>query len=125
MARERMIPLQVLMRYFRVPTGDLPVDYPGRELLLGSRITNVSMHGVFVRTKKPLAQGAELVIRFRLPGSKDDIRARTVVRWSQRPEGRGKDGGMGLEFVDLERTEQKVIEKFVKGFIEKMRKNKG
>ena len=126
MAAEREIPLQVLMRYFRVPTGDIAVDYPGRELMLGSRITNISVNGVFIRTQKPLQIGAELLIELRLPGSTSDIRAGTIVRWRATPaeakKAPGGTSGMGLEFNKISRKDQKAIEKFVKDFLVKMRK---
>ncbi len=115
------IPISALMRYFRVPTGELPVDYPGREMLLGSRITNVSTSGVFIRTKKPLTEGARVELSFRLPSAKRDIRATAVVRWVKP----GHQGGMGLEFVALERRDERAIEAFVRNFLKRMRRRDG
>lgn len=126
MAAEREIPLAVLMRYFRVPTGPLPVDYPGREVLLGSRITNISVSGVFVSTQKPLAEGTELAISFRLPNGTTDINVDTVVRWCKTKESKHKDQdlgmGMGLEFTRIARKDLKAVQKFVKEFLTRMRK---
>jgi uncharacterized protein (TIGR02266 family) len=115
--RERAVPISVLMRYFRVPVGELPVDYPGRELLLGSRITNISISGVFIRTNKPLPEKSELAIGFRLPGGRTDIKTQAVVRW--RSSGRG--AGMGLEFLSISKKDQKLIETYVRAFLKRMR----
>lgn len=127
MSGEREIPLAVLMRYFRVPTGSLPVDYPGREILLGSRITNLSVTGVFVSTQKPLPEGSELSISFRLPNNGVEIKADAVVRWRRTREqakraGLEETSGMGLEFVRISKRDQKAVEKFVKDFLTRMRK---
>lgn len=128
MVAEREIPLAVLMRYFRVPTGALPVDYPGREILLGSRITNISVSGVFVSTQKPLSEGSELTISFRLPGSNIDIKADAIVRWRKTKEqakraGQDESTGMGLEFTRIAKKDQNAVEKFVKDFLLRMRKS--
>ncbi len=122
---EREVPLAVLIRYFRVPTADIPVDYPGREVLLGSRITNISVTGVFVRTNKPLEMGAQVEIAFRLPESERLIRCKSVVRWRSFPRAQGGEGdapGMGLEFSNIKRRDQKAVEKFVRDFLLRMRK---
>ena len=121
------IPIAVLKEYFRVPTGNLPVDYRGRQLLLASFITNISSHGVFVRTTSPLPSGTEVDITFRLPGSQADIEATTVVRWSSagtapNPANEAIPVGMGLEFVKISARSRRAVEKFVEDFLERMRK---
>jgi uncharacterized protein (TIGR02266 family) len=115
--REAQIPINVLMRYFRVPTADLPVDYPGRELMLGSNITNISVNGAYIRTERPLAEGTELEISFRLPERKQAIRTGAVVRWRQK----GRQSGMGLEFKGLRPADQRAIAAFVRAFLKRMR----
>jgi uncharacterized protein (TIGR02266 family) len=122
---ENEIPVSVLSRYFRVPTGGIAVDYPGRELLLGSRITNLSLNGVFIRTGKPLDEGTQVTIEFRLPGVKQSIKADAIVRWraSGEESGSGDATGMGLEFTKLGKRDQKAIERYVRAFIERMRNN--
>jgi len=119
MAAEAEIPLSVLARYFRVPTRDIAVDYPGREVLLGSAITNVSVNGVYVRTPRPLPEGTSLAIAFTLPGEKRMVRADTVVRWSVAGDAGGR--GMGLEFTRIAKRDQRAVERFVRAFIERMR----
>lgn len=122
------IPISVLSRYFRVPsTQGLSVDYPGRDMLLRSRITNVSNTGVFITTSNPLPRGAEFDITFKLPTSKSAITATCIVRWSTAHEGGEKPmkralSGMGLEFTKIGRREKKAVEKYVKEFLTRMRK---
>ena len=123
MPLEAEIPLPVLVRYFRVPTRDIPIDYPGREMLLGSAITNLSLNGVFVRTASPLSEGTRLDVTFHLPGVKRTIAAKTLVRWSA-PAASGRRGepvGMGLEFTKIAKVDHKAVEHYVRAFIERMR----
>ena len=134
------VPLSVLEQYFRVPTGDLPVDYRGRPLFLGSCITNVSKTGVYVRTSRPLALGAVVDLAFSLPGSSTVIEAGTVVRWttatdlSAPPPVAGAPGGtdapgaaadipagMGLEFTRISRAHRRLVNRFVSAFLQRMR----
>lgn len=122
------IPIAVLLQYFRVPTGDIPVDYPGREVLLGSRITNISTTGVFIRTSNPLPQGTELDIAFRLPDLKGEIKATVVVRWSTEIEmsadkpNHSPAVGMGMEFVTIAPRHRKAILKYIENFLARMRR---
>ncbi len=125
-ASARQVPLKELSRYFRVPSRGLPVDYPGRELLLQSRITNISQNGVFITTRSPFAKGSRVQISFRLPTVDRLITADCVVRWStasnpaDRPAGYDAEG-MGLAFTKLSRRDRKAIQEYITAFIERMR----
>jgi uncharacterized protein (TIGR02266 family) len=120
------IPIAVLMQYFRVPTGDLPVDYPGREVLLGSRVTNISTTGAFIRTGNPLPKGSELDLLFTLPGTKEPLEIHAVVRWSsavdlaEKPDPAAPTG-MGVQFMKVSRKHRKIINRFVEEFLSRMR----
>lgn len=123
------VPVAVLMQYFRVPTGDLVVDYPGREVLLGSCITNLSTTGVFIRTGNPLPKGTALDIVFSLPGSRAKITAHSVVRWSSEVDlgdttthDLSMPSGMGLEFVKMSSKHRKLIHTYVEEFLTRIRK---
>jgi uncharacterized protein (TIGR02266 family) len=117
-----------LAKFFRVPLL-MPVDYDGRELLLQSRIANISQHGVFISTPKPLAVGTPLELRFQVPGERELMVCKGVVRWSRgspqatRPVS-GKSLGMGVEFVGLTRKQHKVLADFIARFIAEMRARK-
>lgn len=122
------VPISVLSRYFRVPSKDLiTADYPGRDVLLRSRVTNVSHNGVFIATDNPMPRGAEFEVKFALPGSKAVIAATCVVRWTTqagdgRTSGKTKLRGMGLEFTKIGRKEKKAIERYIREFLTRMRK---
>lgn len=118
------VPIPVLANYFRVPyRGGIPIDYPGRDMLLQSRITNVSKNGVFVVTRNPLPKGSQFEVSFQLPGTSRPIQAECVVRWSTDSAAEGRRGvtGMGLEFTRIARKDRKSLEKLVKEFIADIR----
>jgi len=67
---------------------------------------NISRGGIAIRTTSPLANGASVRLRFRLPGSKREIEAEGRVSWSDRRH------GMGLQFERVESQDQSDIDEF-------------
>jgi uncharacterized protein (TIGR02266 family) len=124
---KKQIPIKELSRYFRVPSRGIAVDYPGREILLASRITNISMSGVFVRTKSPFAKGSRVTVAFCLPTAVRAINAECIVRWSTasapkaRPVGYEDVEGMGLEFTKIARADKSAIALYIEDFLQRMR----
>lgn len=117
------VPIPVLANYFRVPyRGGIPVDYPGRDVLLQSRITNISKNGVFVVTGNPLPVGSQFAITFQIPETKEAVSAECVVRWSTEDDQERDVRGMGLEFVRIARKDRKALERMIKDFLTGMRR---
>ncbi|MBC7792592.1 MAG: PilZ domain-containing protein [Clostridia bacterium] len=120
------ISIAVLSRYFRVPSRQfIAVDYPGRDMLLKSRVTNISNNGIFVSCNNPMPRGSEFEVNFQVPGEKAKVTALCVVRWSTvtaQEEGAPTSAqGMGLEFVKIARKDKKAIEKYIRAFLSTMR----
>jgi DNA-binding response OmpR family regulator len=78
-------------RTFVVQAQVLSLD--GQSLGAG-HIVELSPKGVRLDIDLPLTKGQEVEIVFRLPGHKEPLRARSVVRWQQRP-------ATGLELTQL------------------------
>ncbi|MEZ0310588.1 MAG: PilZ domain-containing protein [Myxococcota bacterium] len=119
------IPIAVLSRYFRVPSRVfIAPDYPGRDVLLKSRITNISNNGVFIATPNPMPRGSEFDVSFTLPEQKTPITATCIVRWStaKSDDSSSFAQGMGLEFVKITRKDKKAIERYIREFLTVMRK---
>lgn len=68
---------------------------------------NLSRGGIAIRTTSPHDRQTRLKLRFRLPGSKQDIDADAVVCWSD------SKVGMGLQFERTSREAQAEIDAFV------------
>jgi uncharacterized protein (TIGR02266 family) len=68
---------------------------------------NVSRGGVAIRTTSPLETGADVRVRFRLPGGRKEVDANARVVWTDRRV------GMGLQFTRLDPADEAAIDEFV------------
>ncbi len=99
----------------RVVLG-IPVAYRFGNTIAAALTLNISKGGVAIRTMTPLDLGAKARVRFRLPGSKQDIDIESRVVWSD------KRTGMGLQFDRVEGPDQGAIDEFVDGHFFSSRK---
>ena len=90
----------------RVVLG-IPIAYRFGNTIAAALTLNISRGGIAIRTTSPLEIGAEVRIRFRLPGSKRDIDAEGRIAWSDRRH------GMGLQFEKTEPQDQAAVDEFV------------
>ena len=90
----------------RVVLG-IPIAYRFGNTIAAALTLNLSRGGIAIRTTSPLAIGAKLRLRFRLPGSKRDVDPEAEVLWSDRRL------GMGLQFQKVEPPDQAAIDEFV------------
>lgn len=123
---EKRLPARELAKFFRVPVA-LTVDFDGRGLMMAARITNISKTGLFIATRAPLPVGKQAEFRFQLPGLRELVCVKGLVRWSRgspakdRPVA-GTSIGMGVEFTEVSKQHQKSIGKFIEAFIAEMRR---
>jgi type IV pilus assembly protein PilZ len=82
---------------------DIVVNYETRDLFLGSRVTNLSRGGLFIRTDNPLPIQTELDLHFHLPDEPGTVDARGRVVWNYDIPQNGCQMvfGMGIRFVGL------------------------
>jgi uncharacterized protein (TIGR02266 family) len=92
----------------RVVLG-IPVSYRYGNTIAAALTLNLSRGGVAIRTTSPLASGAKVRVRFRLPGGQRDIDIESRVAWSDRRV------GMGIQFERVEPADQNAIDAFVDG----------
>jgi uncharacterized protein (TIGR02266 family) len=90
----------------RVVLG-IPIAYRFGNTIAAALTLNLSRGGIAIRTTSPLANGAKVRLRFRLPGSKRDIDAESRVAWSDHRH------GMGLQFEKVDTIDQAAIDEFV------------
>src|SRR5712671_4381751 len=83
----------------RVVLG-IPIAYRFGNTIAAALSLNISRGGIAIRTTSPLANGAKVHLRFRLPGSKHDIDADSRVAWSDERH------GMGLQFEKVNTIDQ-------------------
>jgi uncharacterized protein (TIGR02266 family) len=90
----------------RVVLG-IPIQYRFGNTIAAALTLNLSHGGISIRTTSPLEGGAQIRVRFRMPGSKKDIDAEGRVAWSDRRV------GMGIQFEKVEPDNQTIIDHFV------------
>jgi uncharacterized protein (TIGR02266 family) len=90
----------------RVVLG-IPVAYRFGNTIATSLTLNISHGGLAVRTTNPLAPGATVRARFRLPCGRKDVEAEARVAWTDQRV------GMGLQFTRLDGESQAQIDEFV------------
>ncbi len=92
----------------RVVLG-IPVAYRFGNTIATSLTLNISHGGLAVRTTNPLAVGAIVRARFRLPGTRKEIEAGARVAWTDLRV------GMGLQFTSVDGPSQIAIDDYVQG----------
>lgn len=90
----------------RVVLGN-PINYRFANTIAAALTLNISRGGIAIRTTSPLEAGAQVRLRFRLPGSRREIDAEARVAWSDRRV------GMGLQFERVDPSAQTAIDEFV------------
>ena len=99
----------------------LEVDYRADETFLFAYVTDISAMGIFVRTTQPETPGTHLWLRFSPPGSEDGaaepIECEGDVIWINPPrDGRSRNPGMGIQFIDLTIEQRDRILRLVRTF---------
>jgi uncharacterized protein (TIGR02266 family) len=71
-----------------------------------SRVRDLSLGGVFISTRTPLAQGSSIKLLFSLP--EGEMRIEGTVRYSN------KSAGMGVEFTNMEGADRARLRELVR-----------
>lgn len=89
---------------------------PYQKELLTDYSVNMSTGGVFIESRKILAEGTEITVKFKLPNTDSIIVARATVAWVNDPAALKKPSlppGMGLQFSDLSLEDLHTIRAFL------------
>ena len=90
----------------RVSLG-VPVSYRSGPTIAGALTSNIGKGGIGIRTMTPLATGAAVRVKFKLPTGTSEIEADGRVAWANRQV------GMGIQFDRVARDVQDAIDAFV------------
>jgi type IV pilus assembly protein PilZ len=97
----------------RAKRADLSIPVSSQKLTRNDTITNLSTHGAFIRTRKPLKIGEDVPLKFSLPHNQSVIEVASLVVWSRLE---GDNPGMGVEFLGLS---EDIFDRLL-GFIEEL-----
>lgn len=96
----------------------LAVEFQSLKSFRAAKSLDVSARGMFVRTAQVFPVGEEILVRFNLPGVAHPFKAVGRVMWSSPTDTpQGLPAGMGVQFQDLEASEQVTVEEFVVGLL--------
>lgn len=92
---------------------NLLIDYQSLDQFFNDYATNISLGGVFIRSRNPLPVGTRLRVAFSLPGLEKMVETQGEVAHVM--DGRSQDGftGMGIRFADLDPKAKRMIDKLV------------
>lgn len=80
-------------------------------------LTNLSLGGAFLATKKPIPYGTRLQLLVFLPWKLGEFKAEAEVVWSTGEEGSETDPpGVGLGFTKLDSSGEQMLQRYVERF---------
>jgi uncharacterized protein (TIGR02266 family) len=86
------------------------VHYDDKDDFLADHEANLSGHGMYIRTARPLAVGMEFRLKFEVDGLARPIETTAEVRWVNRPGDPFTVPGMGVMFRALSGRDRREIE---------------
>ncbi len=86
---------------------NIPITYKCESTIATALTLNISKGGLGIRTINPLGLESKVELRFRLPGYTSEIEATSRVAWND------KQVGMGLQFEQVNSTNQSAIDEFI------------
>jgi uncharacterized protein (TIGR02266 family) len=99
----------------RVPASvSATIRLPEGETRTASRLTNISLGGVFIDMEDPLAFGTEISLEFTLPSAARTIQCRGLVVWTSKhgPAVEGKRG-IGVRLMEIGIADMRVLADFI------------
>ncbi|MFH1263320.1 MAG: TIGR02266 family protein [Pseudomonadota bacterium] len=100
----------------RVPTK-FKVDWKSEGTFLYENATNISEHGIFIETDKPMDPGTMIELQFTSPDTEKKIEVLGEVAWANPLRPQKKDNynpGMGIRFVNLNEIDKEMILSLIK-----------
>jgi uncharacterized protein (TIGR02266 family) len=98
----------------RVPI-QLLVDYKSGGHYLFDFCRDLGTGGVFIETNNPLSTGSDIELTFTIPDSKETMRTKGKVIWSQPPISTRSEvkPGMGVQFTQFDESQRKTLDDFI------------
>ncbi len=98
---------------------NLLIDYQTLDQFFHDYATNISLGGVFIRSRNPLPVGTKLRVAFSLPGLTDMVE--TVGEVAHVLDERSREGyaGMGIRFQDLDPLSKRVVDQLIEDQVAK------
>ena len=92
----------------------LSLSYKDQESFVSAYTSNIGKGGLFIKTSNPLPEGESFILKLKLPGLVEALKINCIVVWVNKDESRtDMPVGMGLRFVDMDRNERIILDKYI------------
>jgi len=91
------------------------VDFSTLDVQMSSHVLNLSQGGVFIQSDRPLPLDAEVNLVLWLPGGRPiHGRGRVVWNYDLREDAPRREGGSGIQFVDISPADRALLEDYLR-----------
>ena len=98
----------------------LSLSYKDQESFVSAYTSNIGKGGLFIKTPNPLPEGESFILKLKLPGLVEALKINCEVIWVNKDESRtDMPVGMGLKFVDMDKNERLLLDKYIGSIIGK------
>jgi uncharacterized protein (TIGR02266 family) len=110
-------------RETRIPRA-ISLSYKDQESFARAYTGNISGGGLFIRTKKPLAQGEQFVLNLQLAGLPKPLKIKCEVVWARAQAGDAgkRPPGMGVKFIEMSKKDEQLLNHYLKVALSGIRK---
>ena len=115
---EMLVEEKVRRRKPRTPLS-FSLTFRNQKSLIKATSRDVNGLGVFIKTDRPLEEGAHFNLKLLLPGYSEPLRLGCEVVWrrSQTHDPKGAPLGMGVKFIQITEEDRRRMEKAIDGKI--------
>jgi CRP/FNR family cyclic AMP-dependent transcriptional regulator len=94
----------------------LSLKYKDKNSFVNAYTGNLSSGGLFIKTKNPLEQGEQFLLKLQLPGLSDPMKIKCEVAWSRKEEEKTDDSpaGMGVAFIEMTNNDNQMLKEYLK-----------
>jgi Tfp pilus assembly protein PilZ len=85
----------------------IPINFAAYDRVYSNYIKNISPHGLFIETQRPLLVGDEIIMTFRLEGFDKSLKVRGEIAHATRL-------GIGVEFKDINPDTEDILRTLIK-----------
>lgn len=93
----------------------ISLTYRDSQSFIKAYTDNISKGGLFIKTKKPLKQHEEFLLKMQLPGLSEPLKINCAVAWVRKKAGDTDNSppGMGIKFLEMTEKNKQALRKYI------------
>ena len=102
----------------RIPKS-LSVSFKDKQTFLKAFTGNISSGGLYIKTKNPLKQGEQFILKLQLPDLPEPLKIKSKVAWANKEENRSLKQliGMGIKFIEMSDNDNQVFNRYMESLM--------